>query len=307
MKGLRDAIYNMSLGFGLFSYVPTVMRLPKPLSTSLLKLKAGIRFYRGTYRAYINRENLKAHAIRNLHSALKTDKTDAGRKIYRLMQLEVMTERNGFLMDSLTLPALEDQFIIHNLDFLEKELSKGKGVIFTTIHSGDTLLFMLFLSLRGYNIYGLFDRGIQYKKSLNPLEKFAKLKDEKIDGRIGKLYTGRGMLGLFDALKENAIIVWMVDLPAYDTKRRSRVHFLDQDIVISRGFWDVSAKAGSSIVPHINIYDLDNDRHTVHIGHPLTVESNTIQDMYSFFEPYVRAHPESWIGWYVFDQLSADA
>jgi lauroyl/myristoyl acyltransferase len=307
MKRVRNVIYNMSLEFGLFSYLPAVMRLPKPLSTLLLKLKAGIRFYRGTYRAYINRENLKAHAISNLITALKTDKAEASRKIYRLMQSEVMAERNGLLLDSYTIKALEDQFTIHNLTFLEKELTKGKGVIFTTIHSGDTLLFMLLLSLNGYNIYGLFDKGVQHKKPLNPLEKFARLKDEKIDGRIGKLYAGRGMLGLFDALRENAIIVWMVDLPAYDTKRRSQVHFLDQDIIISKSFWDVAAKAGCSIVPHITIYDLDNDRHTVHIGSPLDVENNTIQDIYSFFEPHVRAHPESWIGWYVFDQLSADA
>ena len=185
-------------------------------------------------------------------------------------------------------------------------MNKGKGVIFATIHSGDTVLLILFLSLKGYNVYGPFDEGIKYKKSKNPLEKFAKLKDEKITGKIGKLYSGKGMMKLFHVLNKNAIIFWMVDLPAPNVKRKIPVNFLGKTIEVSNSFLDVAAKTGASLLPHINIYDCKNDRHEVYIGSPLNLTKNTIQDLFCFYEPYIRKFPESWFGWYFFDMFKKD-
>lgn len=303
MKKLRIILYNISLELGLFYLMPIAIRLPAPLSKLLLKLKTGTRFLLGNYKAYVNRPGLKKIAIRNLSDTLGIDKRSAAMKLYRLMQLEVFAERNGFLLDTYTVSRLEDRFTIHGLKILENELQKRKGVIFATVHSGDTLLLMLFLSLKGYKIYGLFDREIQYRDAQNPLEKLARLKDEKITGKIGKLYAGKGMMGLFDVLRENGIIVWMVDLPALDTKRKTIVNFLGRNVAVNNSFWEIAAKTGASLLPHINLYDHRDDRHVIHIGPPVDFTKNTIQELFYFYESFIRESPESWIGWYMFDML----
>lgn len=306
MKNIRESFYKAALELGLFYLMPIVVRLPKSLSRQILKLKAAIRFILGSYRAYVDRPGLKDIAISNIFETLKTDKKSAGRILYRLMQLEVFAEKNGFLLDSYTLSDMEACFNIYDLERLDREVKKGRGVIFTTIHSGDTLMLMLYLAMMGYNIYGLFDSNIQQKESKNPLESLAKLKDRKIAGKIGKLYTKKGLTRLFDVLDNNGIIVWMVDLPAPNPKRRTIVDFLDKKISVSNSLMEVAGRTGASILPHITIYDGRQDRHNVFVGNPLSPETGSVQDLFIFFEPYTRSHPDSWFGWYIFDMLKTE-
>lgn len=307
MRKLRTIIYNVSLNLGLFFLMPLTDRLPAPFSKWLLKLKAFTRFLLGSYRAYINRPDLKNIAIRNLMDTLGIDKKTAKEKLYRLMQLEVFAEKHGFLFDRYTVSDLENRFVIHGLETLDNELRKGKGVVFTTVHSGDNELFILFLSLKGYNIYGLYDGNLQHKKPDNPLEKFAILKDHKITGRVGKLYTGKGMRGIFNMLSRNGIILWMVDLPVTHMKRKAIIDFFGKKIATDNSFWTTASKAGASLLPYINIYDYRNDKHVIHIGRPIDFTRNTIQDLFCFYEAFIEKAPESWIGWYMLDMLAVNS
>lgn len=303
MKNLRNQIYKLSLRIGLFFVMPLVIRLPEGVARRILRLKAFIRFKLGSYRAYVDRYGLRDIAVANISRTLNLNSQIAREKIQRLMYLEVISERNGFLLDKYDLSALRRKFIVSGLDILEREIKKQKGIILVTIHSGDTLLFGLYLSLMGYNIYGLFDSAILKTISSDPLFRFARLKDFKINGKIGKLYTDRGLKGLFDVLKNNGIIGWMIDLPPRSLKRATFVNFLGEEIQVNTSFLRVAVKAGSPIVPFICIYDFDNDRHEIHICEPFDPEERRIQEIYSLYEPYVRKNPESWLGWYFFDML----
>ena len=95
MKSIRESFYKTALELGLFYLMPIVVRLPKSLSRQILKLKAATRFLLGSYRAYVDRPGLKDIAISNIIETLKTDKISR-RILYRLMQLEVFAEKNGF-------------------------------------------------------------------------------------------------------------------------------------------------------------------------------------------------------------------
>ncbi len=302
---LRERIYISSIYAGLFYFMPVMIKLPNSLARFFLRLKAWFRYTRGTYRSYINRDGLKNIAIKNLAETLGLDEKVVGRKVHQLMQLEVFAEREGFLFDKYTLASIENRFIVKGLEILDQELRKKGGIIFVTIHSGDTVLFMLYLSLRGYNIYGLFDGAIldknMVKEKVDPLYRFALLKDKKITGRIGKLYTGQVMYRIFDALRENGIIVWMIDLPVQNRKRETVIDFLGSKVRVNNSFWTVAAKSGASIVPFINIFDFDKNKHLAYIGSPIDVSKNIIQDIFYFYEPYIRQYPESWLGWYFFD------
>jgi lauroyl/myristoyl acyltransferase len=302
---LRERIYIFSIYAGLFYLMPLMIKLPDSLARFFLRFKAWFRYIRGTYRAYVNRDGLKNIAIRNLSATLGLDEKVSRRKVHQLMQLEVFAEREGFLFDRYTLTSLEQRFIVKGLEVLDLELRNKRGIIFVTIHSGDTVLFMLYLSLRGYNIYGLFDGAIldknMVKEKVDPLYRFALLKDKKITGRIGKLYTGHGMYRIFDALRENGIIVWMIDLPVQNRKRETVIDFLGSKVRVNNSFWTVAAKSGASILPYINIFDFEKNKHLAYIGSPIDTSRNTLQDIFNFYEPYIRHYPESWLGWYFFD------
>lgn len=303
MKKLRESRYNFFLGLGLFYFLPVITKLPSPFDIFFLRLRAWLRFSLGRYRAYVNRPDLKEIAIRNLMDTLEIDRKNAKKRLLSLMQLEVFAERNGMFFDTYTVSALEKHFTIHGLEKLNQEQRKGKGIIFVTVHSGDTELFLLFMALKGYNMYGLFDGNIMLKTARNPLEKFAKLKDAKITGRVGKLYAGSSLMGLFDALRNNGIIIWMVDVPAASVKRRSIISFFGARLTINTSFWEVAYRAGASLVPFINIYDHKTDHYETSIGDPVDTMKNNFQDLFVFFETHLKKSPESWAGWYFLDLL----
>lgn len=307
LRRLREYIYQRSLAAGLFLLIPVAIRLPAALSDMLMRLKAAVRFSLGSYRAYVNRPGLREIAVKNFMDAFGTDREAAKRAIRLTMRLEVYSERNGFLFDSLTLPELEKEFAVEGLENLDRALKHGTGVVFATVHSGDTVFFMLLLALKGYNVYGLFDGGIMERPSSNPLERLAKLKDDKITGRIGKLYAGKGLKATLDALRGNGIIIWMVDLPAGSSKRKTLVNFLGSNISVDSSFCEVAARCGSVILPHVSAYDHGKGRHVVRIGEPLEPDKSAVPELFGFFEERVREYPESWIGWYIFDLLQADA
>lgn len=302
MDNLRERIYKFFLNAGLFFVVPLAIRLPEGLGRFILKLKAYVRFMIGSYRSYINRKGLRDIAIRNISQTLNLNERMARQKIRKLMYLEVIAERNGFLFDKYDLTSLSRDFDVRGLEILDRELKREKGIIFVTIHSGDTVLFMLFLSLMGYNIYGLFDGAILSSDSTDPLLRFARLKDLKIDGKIGKLYTGRGLKGLFDVLNSKGIIVWMIDISPQNTKRIGFVNFLGKEVCVNTSFLEVAIRSGASIVPFIGFYDHLEDKHKFYIREPFDTRKG-IREIYAFYEPYVRMNPESWLGWYYFDTI----
>jgi KDO2-lipid IV(A) lauroyltransferase len=306
MKGLREFLYRAAVAAGLFFVVPLAQRLPRSLSKVLLRLKACTRFSLGTYRAYLDRPRLKEHALGNLRETLGIGAAEADRILLQLMELEVYVERNGFLLDHYTEDELQRSFSVQGLEHLDRALHAGRGVIFATVHSGDTLLFMLHLALKGYPIYGLFDAAIPDARTRDPLKRFAQMKDRKIGATIGRIYAGGRLTELFGVLRGNGIIVWMVDLPALNAKRRAVIDFLGKKVCVGSSFWEVAVKSGAALVPHINLYDHRTDRHIVHIGSPLTPKGRGIQDLFRYYEPFIREHPESWIGWYYFDMLASE-
>lgn len=305
MTKLRKRLYYASLRFGLFYLMPVVNMLPKPFSVFLLKLKLRLRFSIGSYMAYVQRQGLKEIALKNLTDTLGVDEKTAYGKLYSLMQLEIFAERHGFSFDKYSVSDIANDITVLGLENLDNELKKGKGIVFATIHSGDNELFILFLALKGYNIYGLYDGSLQDKKADNPLEEFAQLKDSKISGKVGKLYTGKGFRGVFRVLSENGIILWMVDLPTGNAKRKTLVNFMGKKIGVDNTFWESAYTTGAALLPYINIYDPVHDKHTIHIGAPIDFTKNTIQDIYCFYESHVKNSPESWLGWYIFDLLDA--
>lgn len=301
LKKLRNRQYNLSVYISLFFLFPIFIRMPSPALSLFIKVKSYIRYKLGTYRAYIDRRGLKKRTIENISGTLKVDSKTANNIFYQLMYLEVIVERNAFLLDTYRLSDLKKHFLMKGEGNLQGALKKGKGVILPSIHSGDTMLFMLYMSLLGFKIYGFFDGSFLQKENFSPLEKFALLKDQKITTRIGKLYTGSGLKNLYKVLNDNGIIVWMIDLPSQKSKRSGNVSFLGKDIAIDTTFLEISKKTGSALLPCILTYDNKRDIHTIDFKGALEPGEKSVQDLFSLYEPFIIKHPGSWIGWYIFD------
>lgn len=300
---LREYRYNFFLELGLFYFLPVITKLPPPCDSFFLRIRSYLRFSLGSYRAYVNRPNLKEIAINNFINTLEIDRRDAKKRLFSLMQLEVFAEKNSMLFDTCTVSELEKRFTVYGLEKLDEALKRGKGVIFATVHAGEAELFVLFLALKGYKMYGLYDSSILREATRNPLHKFAKLKDKKLTGRIGKLYAGRNRPSVFDALKENGIIGWMVDLPAASVKRRSIVSLFNTKLSVNTSAWEVAKKTDASLLPFVDIYDPGNERHEVFIGDEIDLGEMVFQDLFTFYETHLKKSPESWGGWYILDLL----
>jgi lauroyl/myristoyl acyltransferase len=300
---LRERIYNGSLEAGLFYLIPFIAKLPDPVAELLITMKARIRFLLGTYRSYINRPGLKKAAIRNLAGTLALSDKEATEAIKKTFHLEVIGERYGYLFDRVSTGMLDKHFTINGIENLHNALKKEKGVLFVTIHAGFFELTGLYFSLMGYKIYGLFDGTIQTNEPANPLDKFAKLKDEKLTGRVKRIFTTEGIHVVFETLREQGIIYWLIDVPSQKTRKIKSADFLGKGIATDKGFWTVARKTGAVILPHISLYDFKTKKNQIYIGTPIDPAVHNIQDTFLFFEPFIQKSPENWMGWYYLEKL----
>lgn len=300
---LRERIYNGLLEAGLFYLIPFINKLPEPVGEFLIKMKARIRFLLGTYRSYINRPGLKKAAIRNLAETLAVSDKEATEAIKKMFHLEVIGEKNGHLFDRFTAENLKKYSTVNGIENLDNAFKKKKGILFVTIHSGFFEVTGLYFSLMGYKIYGLFDGTIQTHEPANPIDKFAKLKDAKLTGRVRKIFTTEGIDVVFETLREQGIIYWLIDVPSQKTRKVKSATFLGKEIATDTGFWTVARKTGAVILPHISLYDFDTKKNQIYIGKPIDPAVNNIQDTFLFFEPFIQKSPENWMGWYYLEKL----
>ncbi len=303
-RKIRLYQYNATLHVSLFAILPLILKMPVTLQKVFLSIRSYLRYRIGSYQAYINRADLKKSTVRNIMNTLGLEQ-DIAEKIFRnLMHLEVMIERNSLLLDRFTPEDLSRMIKLEGIGILLEASRKKRGIILPSIHSGDSMIFMLLLHYLGYNIHGLFDSSFIKKKRLSPSERFALLKDRKITSKIGKLYAGSaGLKKVISVLKGGGVVVWMVDLPPGQTKRARTVNFLNCDVSVGTTFWEAARISGASIVPYTMAYNASCDTFTVRFLREFLPTRDSIEDLFSEFETFIINNPDSWIGWYIFDLL----
>jgi KDO2-lipid IV(A) lauroyltransferase len=193
-----------------------------------------------------------------------------------------------------TLQDLEKFLVTHGLEYYERAIKKGKGVIFLTCHLGAFDLQVSNMALRG----------------LNPNIIGTPLKDERLNELLwdyrnmhGAIAIARGKetFKLIKVLKSGGSVALLID---QDTKVKSRfVNFFGKPAATPVGATVLAMKTGAAIVPTYVHLGKDWKQH-MHIlpEIPMTHTGNEEADMITntqvltnFIEDVIRKHPAQWV------------
>src|SRR5688500_11187939 len=193
-----------------------------------------------------------------------------------------------------TLQDLEKFLVTHGLEYYERAIKKGKGVIFLTCHLGAFDLQVSNMALRG----------------LNPNIIGTPLKDERLNELLwdyrnmhGAIAIARGKetFKLIKVLKSGGSVALLID---QDTKVKSRfVNFFGKPAATPVGATVLAMKTGAAIVPTY-VYLGKDWKQPMHILPEIPIKTSgdyeanmvyNIKVLTSFIEDVIRKYPKQWV------------
>lgn len=198
-------------------------------------------------------------------------------------------------------PDLASFVSIRNARHLDEALSRGKGVLLMTAHTGNWELAGARLIEAGYPIAPLYTP----QRNQNGLEDFLRLRRIETAGMEIIPSEGFGLRDAFRALKEGRILTFLVDLDA--RKEGILIPFLGMDASTATGIVRLHRKFGAPVVPAVAVREPDGMRHTIHIyevlsdlrdedGSPFGVDMvKSLQMCNNIVSNWIRGFPEQWL------------
>jgi KDO2-lipid IV(A) lauroyltransferase len=152
---------------------------------------------------------------------------------------------NEFLFEFFKIPQLDRQKMERVLSFdglqnLESALAKGNGVIIATAHIGNWEMGGAALALLGYKLHVV--AGIQFSKLLSE-----HVKDVKRKLNIDVVSPEEGYRALFRALKDNEVVVLLVDGDVF--VNGLKLNFFSKPARVPSGAAALALKTKAAIVP----------------------------------------------------------
>lgn len=194
------------------------------------------------------------------------------------------------------------------VELLDKELSKGKGVILFTSHFGAKQLLQAGLGLRDYKI-----NQIYYHMNHNELtfiqKNVSQRQRQKIEGKIpAKFIPANGFLrSAYKCLMRNEILIIAADgigLPEHMNKGYSLFPFLGEKVLFPPNTVSLAKRTGASIVPAFVIRE--GTKHKIIFEPAIEVNSKSIESTFQEFigivERYIRKYPSHWEFWEEFEE-----
>jgi KDO2-lipid IV(A) lauroyltransferase len=111
--------------------------------------------------------------------------------------------------------AIDDRFVLHNMDIVDEALQQGRGLILISGHFGNFEWLGQYLGLKGYKVSGI--AKAQHNKQVNDL-----IVRNRTQFGVGVIYTTNAMQEGLAALARNEIIALVADQNA-----RSKGVFVD--------------------------------------------------------------------------------
>lgn len=195
------------------------------------------------------------------------------------------------------------------IDILNKELTKGRGVILATAHFGAKQLLQVGLGLKGYKInqihYHMSEEELTYVQKRVSQKQRIKI-EEKIPATF--IPANSFLRSAFDCLKKNEILVMAADgigLPEHMKKGYTPFKFLGKSMLFPSNIPSLAKRTGSSILPIFVIRQKDN-KHKIMIKHPININSQSEIDITLKFikilENYILQYPYLWEFWEEFEE-----
>jgi KDO2-lipid IV(A) lauroyltransferase len=185
---------------------------------------------------------------------------------------------------------------IVGLEHLQQALAAKKGVIALEAHFGNFMLMMMALAQTGlpYVVVTKDPRNHAVRDKYSKWKRIVHVRWIDADRR------GRATREILRGLSENTVVALVAD----ERKKRDGivVPFFGRPALTTPGPAVLSLRTGAPIIP-IFIVTRENNRHTIEIGPPLSIEKTGDQetDIYRLteegnrvFERYIRQYPDQW-------------
>ena len=246
--------------------------------------------------------------VKNISQSFGYDEKEARRMIKNNLQNHCRNVLEFIKYPQLNRENIANFLSFEDLEFLDKELAKGKGVILVTSHFGAKQLLQVGLGLRGYKL-----NQIYYHMSHNELtfiqKNVSQKQRQKIEEKIpAKFIPVNGFLrSAYNCLKKNEILVIAADgigLPEHMDKGYAPFSFLGKRVLFPSNILSLAKRTGASVVPIFVIRE--GIRHKIVIEPAIEVKSKSIEDAFKEFvkilERYVLKYPFLWEFWEEFEE-----
>jgi len=212
-----------------------------------------------------------------------------------------------YLTDFFRAEKMDRKFIekfvsIENLDYIDKALAKGKGVIGLTAHLGNWELCAQILARLGYKM-----NAIALKHTHSRIDNFFSRQRELAGTKV--IPVGLGVRKCFTALKNNEIVGILGDRD-FSGENGIVVDFLGRSILAPLGPAVLSMRTGAAIVPAFVIRDEKDDRYFRYIFNPVIYPEysgdepkdikNLTEKYMKVIEKYVKLYPKQWFVFHEF-------
>jgi KDO2-lipid IV(A) lauroyltransferase len=284
MKKQSPADYILYLIARFFSAL--LMALPLKTALSLG------RFF-GTLGYIFNYKRAKV-AYSNMRAAFSEDKEPS--EICRIVK-RLYRNFGETLVEILRIPKVDKVYIekyvrVINIEYINRALAKGHGLIFLTGHFGNWELSSITSAFQGFSLLVLA-REQKMSRLNDALNAYRESKGCKV------IKKGMATREIYEHLEKNGIVGILSDQDA--GKKGTFVNFFGRLTSTHRGAFSLSRKTGAIIIPTFMVR-IKGPYHKLILESPIEVpidnesgEIEAIQTFTSVLEKYIRAYPEQWL------------
>lgn len=194
-----------------------------------------------------------------------------------------------------------------NLEYLERETSKQKGVILATAHIGAKQLILVGLGLKGYKL-----NQINYHMNASELSYVQKNVSQRHRKKIEKsipanfISSNKFLRQAINCLKENQILVVAADgvgLREHMKSGYAAFAFFGNQVLFPSNVISLARRTGSPIVPTFVIRD--KRRHRIIFEPAIEMGAESDKDLFrgyiKILEKYIGQYPHLWEFWEEFE------
>ncbi len=245
---------------------------------------------------------------RNISSAFNDSNANVKGIIKRNLQNHIINVLEFIKYPQLNRKNISQILSLEGLEYLDKELSKGNGVILVTAHFGAKQMLQVGLGLAGYKI-----TQINYHMSEDELSFIQKEVSQKHRKRIeekipAEFVSSDGfMRSAFKCLKDNRILIIAGDgigIAGHMKKGYAPMDFLGNPTLFPSNITGLAKRTGASIVPAFVVREQRKHKIVIHpsIDNIKESDNDIMNDYITILEEYIRTFPHLWEFWEEFEE-----
>ncbi|RCW83298.1 KDO2-lipid IV(A) lauroyltransferase [Halanaerobium sp. DL-01] len=228
----------------------------------------------------------------NIMAAFKVDKNKADKMLAKVYSNLGMTLSEFLLQENIEEEEIDNIIEYENIEYLDKCLNKGKGVIIYTGHFGNWELMGAALTLKGYKVNAI----VRTQNNSVMDEKINLIRKNIGISIIPKVSVRKA----YKALKQGEIVVILGDQDARE--KGWKMEFFDKPASTYTGAVQLAERTGAAVVPAFLIRK-GWLKHRFLFYSPIfvdrkadkAVQRKILQDLLDTTEEIIRRYPDQWM------------